>query len=126
VNTGATVGKTAIVEENEFTRKTTFQKSVAVVKVLKQHIVINYLNYFYINQTPKLLKKSGGSAINNLLLGDMKKILTPLPPLEEQKAIVKKVNSLMALCDSLEEHIEHSQTQIEQLMQSCLREVFEE
>ena len=42
----------------------------------------------------------------------------------EQKAIVKQVNSLMALCDSLEEHIENSQTQIEQLMQSCLREVF--
>ena len=50
----------------------------------------------------------------------------PLPPLEEQKAIVKQVNSLMALCDSLEEHIDNSQTQIEQLMQSCLREVFEE
>nr|WP_240923818.1 restriction endonuclease subunit S [Mangrovimonas sp. CR14] len=50
----------------------------------------------------------------------------PLPPLEEQKAIVKQVNSLMALCDSLEEHVDNSQTQIEQLMQSCLREVFED
>lgn len=49
----------------------------------------------------------------------------PLAPLEEQKAIVEQVNNLMALCDSLEEHIENSQTQIEQLMQSCLKEVFE-
>ena len=43
----------------------------------------------------------------------------------EQKAIVKKVNSLMTLCDELEQQIDNSQAQIEQLMQSCLKEVFE-
>jgi type I restriction enzyme, S subunit len=31
----------------------------------------------------------------------------------------------MALCDELEQQIDNSQTQIEQLMQSCLKEVFE-
>ena len=30
----------------------------------------------------------------------------------------------MALCDELEQQIDNSQTQIEQLMQSCLKEVF--
>jgi type I restriction enzyme, S subunit len=53
-------------------------------------------------------------------------IPVPLPPLEEQKAIVEKVNSLMSLCDELELQIDNSQTEIEQLMQSCLKEVFEE
>tara|TARA_B100000508_G_scaffold130740_1_gene118318 strand:+ start:26632 stop:28323 length:1692 start_codon:yes stop_codon:yes gene_type:complete len=51
--------------------------------------------------------------------------LVGFPSKVEQKAIVEKVNSLMALCDELEEQIETSQTQIEQLMQSCLKEVFE-
>jgi type I restriction enzyme S subunit len=125
VNTGATVGKTAIAKESEFTRKTTFQKSVAVVKVINKYIEIEYLQIFIINQTPKLLKKSGGSAINNLLLGDMKKIVTPLPPKFEQRAIVEKVNALMSLCDQLEQEIEHNTQQVEQLMQSCLKEVFE-
>ena len=37
----------------------------------------------------------------------------------------RKINFLMALCDELEQQIESSQTQIEQLMQSCLKEVFE-
>ena len=51
--------------------------------------------------------------------------LIPVPTLKEQQAIVEKVNSLMALCDELEQQVDNSQTQIEQLMQSCLKEVFE-
>ena len=53
-----------------------------------------------------------------------KGIMVPLAPLKEQKAIVEKVNSLMALCDELEQEVDNSQSQIEQLMQSCLKEVF--
>jgi|GEM_PF-664781 len=49
-------------------------------------------------------------------------IVIGFPPLEEQKAIVEKVNSLMALCDELEQQIETSNIQIEQLMQSCVAE----
>ena len=49
----------------------------------------------------------------------------PFPPLEEQKAIIDKVSSLMALCDEREQQIETSNIQIEQLMQSSLKEVFE-
>lgn len=48
----------------------------------------------------------------------------PLPPLEEQKAIVEKVNALMLLCDELEQEIEDSKNLNEQLMESVLREVF--
>lgn len=54
----------------------------------------------------------------------MNLIKVPLPSLEEQKAIVAKVNALMALCDELEAQVEQSKTQAEQLMQSVLREVF--
>lgn len=51
--------------------------------------------------------------------------MIPLCNQAEQKAIVQKVNALMALCDSLEKEVEQSQEQNELLMQSCLREVFE-
>ena len=52
-------------------------------------------------------------------------IIIALPPLEEQKAIVKKVNALMGLCDKLEQEVQQSQEHSAQLMQSCMREVFE-
>ncbi|WP_282123611.1 restriction endonuclease subunit S [Algibacter mikhailovii] len=55
----------------------------------------------------------------------MNLIVVPLPPIEEQKAIVQKVNALMALCDALEKEIETHQTTQEDWMRSCLREVFE-
>ncbi|MEP1024865.1 MAG: restriction endonuclease subunit S [Crocinitomicaceae bacterium] len=125
VNTGATVGKTAIVQEDPKTEKSTFQKSVAVVKMLPQYVNVEYIESFIKAVTPNLLKTSGGSAINNLLLGDMRMLIVPFPSFEEQQAIVQKVNSLMTLCDELEQQIETSHTQIERLMQSCLKEVFE-
>lgn len=53
----------------------------------------------------------------------LREVLVPLPALEEQKAIVEKVNVLMALCDQLEQEIETHQTTQEHWMQSCLREV---
>ena len=71
------------------------------------------------------LGKVSGSEYNTLTIEKIKRPLFPLPPKIEQKAIVEKVNLLMNLCDELEQQIETSQTQIEQLMQSCLKEVFE-
>jgi type I restriction enzyme S subunit len=73
----------------------------------------------------ELLAESERGHIPSMHSDHLLSLWVPVPPLEEQKAIVEKVNSLMALCDELELQIETSQTQIEQLMQSCLQEVFE-
>ncbi|HHC74038.1 MAG TPA: hypothetical protein ENK78_03040, partial [Thiothrix sp.] len=54
----------------------------------------------------------------------LKEMLIPLPPLPEQKAIVTKVEKLLALCDQLETQITHNQTHAEQLMQAVLKEAF--
>lgn len=125
VNTGATVGKLAIVKEKTLSSKTTFQKSVAVIKPLKRYLSSFYIKIFLKFETPRLRKKSGGSAINNLLLGDMKKMMFPLPPLAEQKKIVEKVDKLMAYCDKLENMAISAEKESEMLMQSVLKEAFE-
>lgn len=52
------------------------------------------------------------------------KWIVALPPYQEQKEIVKKVEKLFAICDQLEEQIASSQTNAEQLMQSVLKEAF--
>ncbi|MFZ4671472.1 MAG: restriction endonuclease subunit S [Flavobacterium sp.] len=125
VNTGATIGKSAFAPEDEKTKNTTFQKSVAVIKVIKEHTNMRFVENFIINETPRLLKKSRGSAINNLLLGDMRNTLFPLPPLHEQEQIVAKLEELMAFCDGLEQSIKESQGYNEKLLQQVLREALQ-
>lgn len=73
----------------------------------------------------ELLAESERGHIPSMHSDHLLSLWVPVPPLAEQKAIVEKVNTLMAFCDQLEKAIEESTTQIEQLMQSCLKEVFE-
>ncbi len=86
--------------------------------------IVQFLNSTEIRAL--LLDKMIGMASSqvNISQANIKGIPFPLPPLEEQKAIVAKVNSLMALCDQLEQQIELSSNQVEELMESCLKEVF--
>ncbi|MCF1192499.1 restriction endonuclease subunit S [Mangrovimonas sp. AS39] len=90
--------------------------------VYRSYLFTYMLSKVFLKQSVKSDTRVAMPKINQ---AELSMIVVPVPPLEEQKTIVEKVNSLMALCDSLEEHIDNSQTQIEQLMQSCLREVFE-
>lgn len=102
------------------------QRTICLQPFLKMDVTFFYYSILS-NQFQRIVvDNKTGSAAGGIKASKLKRIPIPVPPLEEQKAIVKQVNHLMALCDSLEEHIENSQTQIEQLMQSCLREVFEE
>jgi type I restriction enzyme S subunit len=57
---------------------------------------------------------------------DGRNALFPLPPLEEQKRIVEKIDSLMSFCDSLESEVIASKKSAEDLMQAVLREAFSE
>ncbi|WP_373523659.1 restriction endonuclease subunit S [Aquiflexum sp.] len=79
-------------------------------------------SYFFIKYVESCMKGVAYPAINdaNLLVG-----LIPIPPLEEQKVIVEKVNRLISLCEKLDQEIENLQATQEQWMQSCLREVVE-
>jgi type I restriction enzyme, S subunit len=125
VNTGATIGKTVVAKENDLTNQTTFQKSVAVIKTIRPFIYNRYIEILIKNQTPTLLKTSRGSAINNLLLSDMRLMLIPLPPLNEQHRIVAKVEQLLKICDDLEQSMQQNQNYTQELLQVALKEALE-
>lgn len=85
----------------------------------------DYIKYFFRKIYEEIRLLAEGGAQPNLNVGKIKNTIIPIPPIEEQKAIVEKVNALMGLCDVLEQEVQQSQEQSEQLMQSCLREVFD-
>lgn len=126
VNTGATVGKLAIAPDDQKTYSTTFQKSVAIVKLVKDYVYNKYIKYYLVNDVPRLMQKSWGSAINNLLLSDMRIELIPLPPLAEQKEIVSRVEKHLANITELEEQITEREEMTKQLMQSIMKDAFRE
>ena len=66
-----------------------------------------------------------GGAQPNLNMGKIKNTVIPLPPLEEQKAIVEKVESLMQKCQALEQEVKTSEANAQMLMQAVLKEAFE-
>ena len=58
-----------------------------------------------------------------LALNKIASTLFPLPPLNEQKRIVAKVDELMALCDELETRLSQSQTDCDRLMEAAVAEI---
>lgn len=64
--------------------------------------------------------KAGGSHTNKLNLGDIPRLLVPVPPLAEQHRIVAKVDELMALCDRLEAQQADADRAHVQLVQALL------
>lgn len=124
VNTGATIGKFAIAPDNKRTYYTAFQKSVAVVKLEKSFVKNKYMKYFFMRDVSRLIKKSWGSAINNLLLSDMRKEIVPLPPWIEQDKIVLIVGNILKKVDQLEQQISRRKEYTNELIKSILKKGF--
>jgi type I restriction enzyme, S subunit len=82
-----------------------------------------YLKYYFQKIYHEIRLLAEGGAQPNLNVGKIRNTLIPLPPKEEQLAIVTTVNTLMGLCDRLEQEIEQQQKQVEELMRSCVREI---
>ena len=123
IKDGATTGICCI---NDLDEEFSMLSSVALIKqpkeVLNEYLLRVFRSPYYYD----LMRKGmTGVAITRVTLTKLKASIIPIPPLEEQKAIVEKVNALMGLCNRLEQNVEQNQEYSAQLMQSCLREVFE-
>ncbi len=120
VNTGATIGKMAVVENEILTRKTTFQKSVAVIKPLHNLINVNFLKYVFELRIDAFANIGSGTAIKNLLLSDMRKFKIISPPLELQNQFAEKIKNIETQKELVKKQAEAS----ENLFQALLQESF--
>lgn len=100
VSRGATIGRVCVVDTNKIF---CLLGSVILIKPMPS-LDSKYISYVikssYFHK--QLINSSGATAQPAIYLKDMKKGLIPLPPFEEQKRIVSKVDELMSLCDKLE------------------------
>lgn len=93
---------------------------------INSFIHVKYLFRFMLSQPflSQSVKNDTRIAMPKINQTELNKIIVPIPPIEEQEAIVKKVNSLLELCVKLENQVNISKEQSEQLMQAVLQEVF--
>ena len=102
-----------------------FPDSVVGFSSLFDNSISHYVESFITVMKSDLEKFAPSTAQKNINLGILNELKFPLPPLDEQKAIVQKVNALMGLCDAFEQQVQQSQVQSEKLIQSVMRESLE-
>ncbi|MFT6384170.1 MAG: type I restriction enzyme S subunit [Bacteroidia bacterium] len=122
--TGGSIGRSTLIPDDFDTANVS--QHVAIVRMVDLEIR-EYIHNLIISEQfqQTIMDVQVGVSREGLSMTKLKLFLIPLPPLEEQKAIVEKVNSLMALCDELEQHVAASNQQLQGLMKSCLKEVVE-
>lgn len=123
---GASIGRTAVYESDKIAN---INQAVCLIRVIGQNELVNlrYLLYFFNSSTciSYMFDKQVDNARANLSMGNISKFAIPLPPLEEQKRIVEKVEQLMGLCDELESKLRKSQEDSEKLMEMVVRGLLE-
>lgn len=110
-----TIGRMAFVTDREATTKTTFQKSVAIIKPDKQKVLPRYLYYQLQNCVPQFINSSNGSAQKNLLLSTMRTFQIEI---EENRKKQEKIADTLSAYDDL---IENNQKQIKLLEEAAQR-----
>ena len=110
-----TIGRMAFVTDRVATIKTTFQKSVAIIKPDKQKVLPRYLYYQLQNCVPQFINSSNGSAQKNLLLSTMRTFQIEI---EENREKQEKIANTLSAYDDL---IENNQKQIKLLEEAAQR-----
>lgn len=98
---------------------------LALIKPLRKFVDSYYLKQSLLSETVReqIFSGSAGSALQYIGIGKIQMLIIPLPPLEEQKRIIAKVNQLMALCDELETRLRQAEANSEQLMAAAIQQV---
>lgn len=101
------VGTTGIAVTVETDRAFSIFVSVALLKIVSELLSSKYITRLINSPLVKKYSKEGTEGVGNknLVLRKIKSFILPLPPLAEQKRIVARVDSLMALCDRLGENL---------------------
>ncbi len=118
ITNSGTIGRMAIAPDIELTRRTTFQKSVAILKPIASRVESNFLYYALQADIRRLIEYAGGTAQKNLLLRDLRAFEVNVPPLPIQRRIA-------GILSAYDELIENSQRRIK-ILESMARALYRE
>jgi len=120
---GGEPGRAAVWQSGE--NKMTFQKALHRVRFhgnVEPYWLVYNLKLDA--DTDRLSRLFTGSTIKHFTGRSLAEYLLLLPPLEEQKEIVRQVEKLFALADKLESHYQKAKARVDKLSQSILAKAF--
>jgi restriction endonuclease S subunit len=119
-----TIGETVILKEEHLPANT--NQALAIIRGFEESLLPEYLLYLLRSFVAlKVKSKARGGAMNNVSLGDLKKLDILIPPKEEQKVILSEIESRLSVCDNILANIEEGLEKSEALRQSILKQAFE-
>ena len=120
---GASIGRTAIFDREDLAN---INQAVCLIRCDPRKIINGYLSHLlnspYFRQI--LHDNEIDNARANLSLGFFKALLIPVPPLDEQKIIVSRLDELSSETQRLESLYQHKLTTLAELKQSLLHKAF--
>ncbi|MAX35508.1 MAG: hypothetical protein CME33_02945 [Gimesia sp.] len=99
------------------------QACAGIAFFLASEPIRDFIRLVFKKKYAELRELAAGGAQPNLNGGLIRKTKVPIPPLNEQKRIVAKVDELMALCDALETQQQQRQTVHGQLTTASLHQL---
>jgi len=120
-----TVGHAAVATQELVDLKANISREVAMIPV-RDNVDSKYIAMLL--QSPGgyrcLAEKVRGVAQKGINLADVKRFVTPLPSLEEQKEIVRRVESIFTMADTVEKQYLDVKARTNRLTQSILAKAF--
>lgn len=120
ITNSGTIGRMALVSNVSETNRTTFQKSVAIVKPDTKKVIPQWLYYSLIANRNVLIGWAGGTAQKNLLLRDMRAFKVYVPSFSVQH----KIAAILSAYDDLIKNNLRRIKVLEEIAQSLYREWF--
>ncbi len=120
ITNSGTIGRMALIKNDIKVKKTTFQKSVAVIKPNQNNVDSTFLYYKLLSLYKQLVNLGGGSAQHNLLLGDLRNFTIQIPDYSTQTCIA----SVLSAYDNLIENNEKRIKALEEMAQLLYTEWF--
>ncbi|WP_166382452.1 restriction endonuclease subunit S [Polaribacter sp. 11A2H] len=119
---GPPLGKVAIIPEDY--PEWNCNQAISIFRCINSSINQFIYQYLCAGLYLDYLHYKGMAGQDNISVTMCKELVIGLPPLSEQKEIVKKVKQLMVQCQQLEQEITKSEANAQMLMQAVLKEAF--
>ncbi|MBD8158228.1 restriction endonuclease subunit S [Pantoea agglomerans] len=119
IGQGKTRGQAAILEI-----EACHNQNTAALRVPEGFVLSEYLYYFLVQQYEETRRIGGGNNQQALNKSFVQSMGFPLPPIEEQTEIVRRVEQLFAYADTIEKQVQNALECVNNLTQSILSKAF--